>query len=117
MSGTAPNETSPLRSLGFYLKLGFRLVSRDDDGRSATLQNGDCRIAVYQGILNPAETQLIFWQGDVDEIGRDLVGKGLRFESGPTKADNGGTGALLRDPDDHPIYFVNMPGGVREEGA
>jgi hypothetical protein len=30
----------------------------------------------------PARTQLIFWQGDVAAIARDLIGKGLRFEDG-----------------------------------
>ena len=110
------------RSVAFYLKLGFRVASRADEGMSATMLKGDCRIALYQGILNPAWakpggrlTQLIFWQGDVEAVARDLAGKGLRFERVPGKAVSGRAAVLLRDPDGHPIYVINMPGVVREE--
>ena len=102
------------RSLAFYQTLGFQLVDGSVELRNVTLQKGDCRIGLYQGYLDPPETQLIFWQGDVDAIARDLVGRGLRFERGPTKGDDGGAGALLKDPDGHPIYFINMPGVLRK---
>ena len=102
------------RSLAFYLKLGFRAFSRDDKGRSATLYKGDCHIALYQGVLNPAWaraggrlTQLIFWRGDIDWIDRDLTRKGLAFER---VAAHGGAGPALHlsDPDGQPLYFINM---------
>jgi catechol 2,3-dioxygenase-like lactoylglutathione lyase family enzyme len=103
------------RSRAFYEKLGFRLCDTGDAGRSVTLQNNDCRIALFQDVLDPPETQLIFWQGDVEAIVRDLTAKGLRFERGPTGDAAGGVGALLRDPDGQAIYFVNVPGEVRKE--
>ena len=105
------------RSRAFYEKLGFRLAGTGDDGRSVTLQNNDCRIGLYQNVLDPAETQLTFWQGDVEAVARDLGRKWLSFERAPALHDDGGVGALLRDPDGHLIYFVNMPGGVRAEPA
>lgn len=97
------------RSLSFYEKLGFSVVDGSIAARFLTLQNGDCRLGLYQGHLDPAETQLIFWQGDVEAIVRDLEGKAVTFERRPAKHDDGGTAALLRDPDGHPIYFVNLP--------
>jgi len=102
------------RSLAFYQTLGFQVVDGNVDVRHVTLQKGDCRISLYQGYLDPPETQLIFWQGDINAIACELDSKGLRFERGPAKGDDGGTGALLRDPDGHPIYFVNMPGVQRK---
>ena len=100
------------RTRDFYEKLGFEVVGRDADGRVVTLQKADCRICLYQGFLDPPETQLIFWQGDVAAIAKDLTDKGLRFEKQSSSGD--GTGALLRDPDGRPIYFVNLPGVTRQ---
>jgi len=103
------------RSVAFYRKLGFAIVD-DHIERNVTLQNGDCRLSLYQGYLDPATTQLIFWQGDVEAIARELTAKGLRFHSGP-RSDDKGTGAMLLDPDGHPLYFVNIRGGVRKDPA
>lgn len=105
------------RSKAFYEKLGFGLCDTGDGGRSVTLQNNDCRLALFQDVLDPPETQLIFWQGDVEAIVRDLTAKGLAFERGPTKDAKGGVGALVRDPDGQAIYFVNVPGEVRKAPA
>jgi len=101
------------RSVAFYDKLGFRMVD-DSVERNVTLQNADCRISLYQGYLDPAQTQLIFWQGDVEAIARDLIAKGMTFAKGPS-TDDKGTGAMLFDPDGHPLYFVNIR-GVRRRG-
>ncbi len=97
------------RSLAFYETLGFRVVDGAVANRFVTLENGDCRVTLYQGYLDPAETQLIFWQGDVEAIASELTERSLTFERGPLRDENGGVGALLRDPDGHPIYFVNLP--------
>ena len=97
------------RSLAFYEKLGFRVVEGDVGRRFVTIQNGNCQLSLYQGHLDPPETQLIFWNGDVEAIASALQQRSLTFERGPAKHDDGGTAALLRDPDGHPIYLVNMP--------
>jgi len=102
------------RSLAFYQTLGFALVDGSVAARTVTLQKGDCRIALYQGHLDPPVTQLIFWQGDVGAIARDLTSKGLSFEKEPLVGHGGGTAALLRDPDGHPLYFINLPGVTRK---
>lgn len=102
------------RSLAFYDKLGFRRLDKGADPRSATLQNADCRLGLFQGYLDPPQAQLIFWQGDVEAIGRDLIAKGLHFEREPFRDDKG-VGWMLFDPDRHPIYFVNINGVTREK--
>jgi lactoylglutathione lyase len=101
------------RTRDFYEKLGFEVVGEAVEGRVVILQKADCRICLYQGILDPPETQLIFWQGDVAAIAKDLTGKGIAFEREPSRGDGDGTGALVRDPDGRPIYFVNVPGVTR----
>jgi catechol 2,3-dioxygenase-like lactoylglutathione lyase family enzyme len=100
------------RSLESYRTLGFDHVDGTVEGRNVTLQKGDCRIGLYQGHLDPDRPQLIFWQGDVAAIARDLADKGLRFERA---ADDRGAGAMLLDPDGHPLYFVNIQGATRKE--
>lgn len=101
-------------SVVFYGNLGFRQVDGGVPLRHVTLEKGDCRIALYQGHLDPARPQLIFWQGDVEAIARALEARGLEFEKPPAKDGAGGVGAMLRDPDGHPLYFVNLPGVQRE---
>lgn len=97
----------------FHVKRGFDVLSEAFDGYVVTLQKADCRLCLYLGFLDPPETQLIFWQGDVEAIAEDLSGKGIRFEKGPSRDEDGGVGALLRDPDGRPVCFVNLPGVTR----
>ena len=106
-----------VRTRSFYETLGFEVVETAFEGRVVTLQKGDCRICLYQGFLDPPETQLIFWQGDVAAIASDLKSKGLQFDKEPARADDGGIAAQLRDPDGRPIYFVNLPGVTRQGSA
>jgi catechol 2,3-dioxygenase-like lactoylglutathione lyase family enzyme len=102
-----------VRTKEFYEKLGFRVVDRTAEGRVVTLQKAECRICLYQGFLNPAETQLIFWQGDVEAISKDLVQKGLQFEKPLAIGDDNGKAAMLKDPDGRPVYFISLPGVTR----
>lgn len=104
------------RSLDFYGKLGFEVMGRELDGRVVVVQKADCRICLYERLLDPPETQLIFWQGDVTAIALDLQRQGLRFEKAPSTGDGNGIGALLRDPDGNPLFFVTVPGVTRLEG-
>ncbi len=97
------------RSLEFYQTLGFEIIDGTIEARFLTLSKGDCRLGLYQGHLDPPQTQLIFWQGDVGAIARDLSGQGLTFERGPTHDAKGGAAAMLMDPDGHPLYFINLP--------
>ena len=102
------------RSSDFYAKLGFQLVGGAPEDGAATVQRGNCRIGLYQG-LSP-ETTLLFRQGDVEAIAADLTAKGLIFERGPA-SDAKGVGALLRDPDGMAIYFVKLKGKMRDGPA
>jgi catechol 2,3-dioxygenase-like lactoylglutathione lyase family enzyme len=97
-------------SLAFYRALGFRHVDGGVEIGSVGLRKGDCRLTLFQGHLQPPRTQLIFWQGDIAAIARDLIGKGLRFEDGhPRSDDRGNASAMIMDPDGHPLFFINMP--------
>jgi catechol 2,3-dioxygenase-like lactoylglutathione lyase family enzyme len=92
-------------SVRFYQVLGFR-IAEDNDPRNVTLVSNDCRLSLYEGYLKPDRPQLIFWQGDIDRIERDLIAGDLRPE--PRLTDDRGTGLMLFDPDGHPLYFVNI---------
>ena len=59
------------RTSAYYQALGFAVVDTADEGRCVTLEAGDTRVALFQGILDPAETQLIFWNGDVEAMVRE----------------------------------------------
>jgi catechol 2,3-dioxygenase-like lactoylglutathione lyase family enzyme len=96
----------PDRTAAFYELLGFRRA-KSDDPRVAPLTNGDCRICLYQGYLDPAELQLNFWQGDVDAVAAVARREGLRFHRGPER-DAAGAGMMLLDPDGRPVFFINM---------
>ena len=105
------------RTASFYEKLGFQVVSTADKGMSATLQGGNCRLALYQGILRPAESQLIFWQGDVEGYAKALAGAGVEFVTELRSNDKGGASAMLRDPDGQLIYLIREDGVTRDEPA
>jgi catechol 2,3-dioxygenase-like lactoylglutathione lyase family enzyme len=105
------------RSVAFYEALGFQQVGGKIEDRHVTLQNRDCRLCLYQGHLDPAEAQLIFWQGDVKAATEGLAERGAafeaRFKDGPITTDEGHVAAMLRDPDGQLIYLVNIPGVTR----
>ncbi len=107
------------RSLAFYQALGFELINGNVDVRTVTLQKGDCRLGLYQGHLDPARTQLIFWQGDNGVIAEEIKARRIDFFR-PPASDEGGSAFMLLDPDEHPVFvitlrisFYNQPGHER----
>ena len=104
-------------AIAFYLKLGFQRVDDRSVERTATLQNNDCRLGLFQGYLDPTGTQLIFWQGDVGAIADTVRCQGLSFFKAPSTDDSGGATLMLKDPDGHPLVFINLPGNVGEDIA
>ena len=102
------------QSVGFYEKLGFEVKVREAKGTRVTVQNGDCRLGLFQGHLDPPGPQLIFWQGDIDALADTVRRKGLSFFGEP-KRDGEAAAFMLRDPDGQPLYFIRMPGATREE--
>jgi catechol 2,3-dioxygenase-like lactoylglutathione lyase family enzyme len=96
-------------SRAFYEKLGFGRV-----GDTNMVRSDDCVVGFYGLWLE--RPQLIFWPGDVDVIERTLTERGLTFK--PRFNDDKGSGAMLIDPDGHPLYFINQPGlGSPPRGA
>ena len=96
----------PDRTAAFYELLGFRRKANDDP-RVAPLTNGDCRICLYQGYLDPDELQLNFWQGDLDAVAAVVRREGLGFYREPNR-DARGAGFMLTDPDGRPVFFISM---------
>src|SRR5579864_803063 len=105
----ALNVTEIKRSLEFYQTLGFELGNDAEiNNNVAALYKDDCSVTLYQGHLDPARPQLIFWQGDVAAIAADLTAKGVEFFR-PLKTDDTVGGAfMLLDPDGHPVFFIAM---------
>ena len=95
------------RSLAFYTRLGFEALDGHADIRNVSLQKGDCRLGLYQGHLDPPQTQLIFWQGDVPAIAAELESRGVEFFRGPNQ-DANGAAFMLKDPDGHPIFVISL---------
>ncbi|HEY2708459.1 MAG TPA: VOC family protein [Caulobacteraceae bacterium] len=101
---------------GWYEKLGFQAVSTADAGKSVTMQAGECRLALYEGVLGPAEPQLIFWQGDVEGCAETLTKAGVTFEQA-LKTNDKGTAFMVRDPDGQLIYVIREPGVTKDMPA
>lgn len=101
------------RTAGFYGRLGFEAVDGDIARRHLTLQQGDGRICLYQGYLDPAGTQLIFWQGDVAAVATLAEREGLKIHRGLMRNDEGHVSLMLEDPDGRGLYFVFIPGVER----
>jgi hypothetical protein len=100
------------QSLAFYAKVGFEVVDGCVEDRTVTLQNGACRIALYQGYdVDPVF--LNFREGDVHGIAHELTGRGLKFDKPAFTGEDGGSGALLKDPDGNVLYFCSHPGAAR----
>ena len=76
------------------------------------------RLALFQGVLNPAETQLIFWNGDVEACAEKLIAAGVELLRLPHRADltpegvvkqaNGDASFMVRDPDGQLIFIIRM---------
>jgi lactoylglutathione lyase len=94
----------------FYEQLGFQLVSVDDGGMSATLRSGGCRLGLYQGVLKPSESQLIFWQGDVEAGAAALERDGVAFVRELETNARGEASFMARDPDGQLIFVIREDG-------
>jgi predicted lactoylglutathione lyase len=116
------------RTSAYYEALGFTVVDTADEGRCRTLEAGDARVALFQGILDPAQTQLIFWNGDVETYADRLVAAGADIVHGGTFAadmlpsglivrPNGDASIMVRDPDGQPIYLIRMAEVSRKRAA
>jgi catechol 2,3-dioxygenase-like lactoylglutathione lyase family enzyme len=116
------------RTTAYYETLGFSVVGTADEGRCRRLEAGDARVALYQGILGPAETQLIFWNGDVEACAEKLVAAGAEIVRGETfaanmlpsgliVAPNGDASIMVRDPDGQLIYLIRMAEVTRKRAA
>lgn len=103
------------RAAGFYGRLGFEAADGDIAQRHLTLQQGDCRLCLYQGYLDPATTQLIFWQGDVAAVAALAQREGLNVRRGLERNAEGHVSLMLQDPDGRPLYFIFIPGVERRE--
>ncbi|HEY3799125.1 MAG TPA: VOC family protein [Caulobacteraceae bacterium] len=116
------------RTRAFYEALGFVVVDTADEGRSHTMVAGDCRVSIFQGVLDPPETQLIFWNGDVEAMMDKLVAAGAEIvlpskpsphtqPSGLVTPPNGDACVMVRDPDGQLLFLIRMAEVTRSEPA
>ncbi|MGA0603075.1 VOC family protein [Caulobacter sp. KR2-114] len=105
------------RTAAFYGRLGFEAAGGDIAQRHLTLQRGHGRICLYQGYLDPAGTQLIFWQGDVAAVAALAEREGLKVRRGLLGDDEGQLSLMLEDPDGRGVFFIFIPGVERLEPA
>lgn len=96
------------KSLGFYLKLGFKQTGGNLDEGWAIIKHGDCTLGLYQGHIG--NNVLNFRGGDVFEIVNCLKEKGLTFEKDAHIESDKSAGAVIHDPDGNVIYFNTAPG-------
>lgn len=98
------------RTAAFYEAMGFEHIG---DGSAEigvmAMRRGDCRICLYkEAHLDPARTQLIFWDGDVVAIHDRLKAAGVPIFRELKRDDEGGAAFMILDPDDNPIFFITM---------
>jgi catechol 2,3-dioxygenase-like lactoylglutathione lyase family enzyme len=94
-------------SIDFYTKLGFTPV-RERGSRSAVLTNGSCNLKLNQN-LTTADHLLSFLSGDIIPAVERIRSAGVEFEQLPQTEADGGTTALLRDPDGNIISLSSPP--------
>ncbi|MFB0509173.1 MAG: VOC family protein [bacterium] len=95
------------RSIDFYTKLGFRLISGDPGSGWAVMEYGNLKLALYQGHI--AQNMLNFRGGDVSAIAARLKDKGMQLKSDAMSEKDGSMGAIIEDPDGNVIYFNTHP--------
>ena len=94
-------------SIDFYTKLGFTAV-RERGSRSAVLTNGNCNLRLDENLT--ADSLLSFISGDIIRAVGRLKAVGLEFEQPlHTEEADGGTTAVLRDPDGNIISLSRSP--------
>ena len=93
-------------SIDFYTKLGFTSV-RERGSRSAVLTNGNCNLKLDENLT--ADSLLSFISGDIIRAVERLKAAGLEFEQPPHTEADGGTTAVLRDPDGNIISLSRSP--------
>lgn len=101
------NVSNVHRSIDFYTKLGFRLVSGDPGSGWAVMECNNLRLALYQGHI--AQNMLNFRGGDVSTIAARLKEKGMQLKSDAMVEKDGSIGAIIEDPDGNVIYFNTHP--------
>lgn len=105
----ALNVSDIERTEGFYKAMGFTKIG---DGSAEVgviaMLRGDCRICLYNGHLDPARQQLIFWDGDVPAICEHVKSQGVPMFRDIKRDDEGCSAFMILDPDDNPIFFIVM---------
>jgi catechol 2,3-dioxygenase-like lactoylglutathione lyase family enzyme len=101
------------RSLSFYQKLGFAVVSGDQNKGWVVLLNGNARIGLFQGMFekniltfNPgwdAEKKMPADFVDVRDIQKKLRGEGIEPAKSADESTNGPEHFMLVDPDGNEI--------------
>ena len=95
------------RSIGFYLKLNFRVINDQREENWAVLQHNNMILSLFQGHID--ENLINFRGGDVETIFKEAIEHGLEFTKPAHVESDGSWGAEIRDPDGNLIYFNTFP--------
>jgi catechol 2,3-dioxygenase-like lactoylglutathione lyase family enzyme len=102
-------------SKAFYEKLDFRVVGGDQTQNWLILQNGTCKIGIFQGMFD--KNMLTFNPGwdharnklpefdDVRAIQRTLKSRGITLATSADESTTGPAHLTLSDPDGNPILI------------
>ena len=101
-------------SVDFYERLGLELVGGAPDEGWAVLQQGNLRLALYEGHI---ERNLLNFRGaEVFALTETLEARGLRLSRPAEHESDGSAAAELIDPDGNVIYLNTHPGESPPEG-
>jgi hypothetical protein len=104
--GYAKAVWTTIRVIPRLLRAVAEAAQRNGD-TNATITDGHCRIGLYGFPLDPNQLQLMFWQGDIDAVADVVRRNRIDFYTAPHD-DGQGRSFMIRDPDDNPLFFINM---------
>lgn len=109
------------RTVQFYTQiLGLEIADRHKSPRGSELvflrtPNSEelLEITYYPGsgpvVVQPDLMHLAFQVDDLEAVGRELAGKGVKFSDGPTTSSTGSIFAFIDAPEGYEIELIQCP--------
>ena len=95
------------KSIEFYSKLDFEMVSDHSDQNWAVMRHNNMILAIFQGHI---ERNLFNFRGcDIDSVAKQCKERGLELRKEANQESDGSWSAEIVDPDGNHIYFNTYP--------